>query len=137
MDDADSPQIGVVLNNLTSEESYEIKDEAVKTDFHAPSGVLLTPLAKGTTKVQVVANLDPRIAFVPEWLIDIAVRNLAFLIILRIRKAVEIVKADPEYHKRMQDPLNDFYNHIRKRIKESLPGEYIVEARADSSEPNS
>ena len=123
MDDPDRPQIGVILNNLSSEAENGVKDDSVKTDFYAPSGVLLTPLGDGRTKVQVVVNLDPKIALVPDWLIDLAVRNLAFLIILQFRKAVEIVKQDPEYLKRMADPGNEFYAHIKRRIRESLPDE--------------
>ena len=121
--DAMEPQIGVMLNNLTSETDNGVQDEAVKTTFHEPSGILLTPLPSGATRVQVVVNVDPQISLVPDWLIDFAVRNLAYLIILQIRKAVEIVKADPEYHKRMTDADNEFYNHIKKRISESLPSE--------------
>ena len=123
MDDPEGAQIGVILNNLTSEADYNIVDEGTKTHFHPPSGVLLTPLGEGKTKVQIVVNLDPQIAFIPDWLIDIAVRNLAYLIMLQIRKAVEIVKQDPEYHKRMVDPESIFYNHIKRRIRESLPEE--------------
>lgn len=123
MDDPDSPHIGVIMNNLTSETENGVTDDSVKTDFHPPSGVLLTPLGQGTTKVQVVVNLDPKIALVPDWLIDFAVRNLAFLIVLQFRKAVEIVKRDPEYQKRMADPENEFYAHVRRRITESLPQE--------------
>ncbi len=68
-------------------------------------------------------NLDPKIDLVPDWLIDFGVRNLAFLIILAIRRAVEIVKSDADYHSRMTDPTSPFYNHIRRRISESLPEE--------------
>lgn len=68
-------------------------------------------------------NVDPQIAVVPTWLIDFAVRNLGFLILLAIRRAVNIVKEDPEYHTRMTDPDNSFYQHIRRRITASIPGE--------------
>ena len=100
-------------------------DESTKADFHSPSGVLLTPLGGGKTRVQICVQLDPKIELVPDWLIDFAVRNLAFLILLAIRRAVEIVKSDPEYHSRMTDPKNSFYNHIRRRIAESLPEECV------------
>ncbi len=102
---------------------YGVVDDSTKTDFHPPSGVLLTPLGGGRTRVQICVNLDPKIELVPDWLIDFAVRNLAFLILLAIRRAVEIVKSDEEYHKRMTDPNNTFYNHIRRRISESMPQE--------------
>ena len=133
MDDPTGAQIGVILSNLSSEAEYKVVDEGTKTIFHPPSGVLLTPLGDGTTKVQIVVNLDPQISFIPDWLIDIAVRNLAYLIMLQIRKAVEIVKNDPEYRKRMTDPDSAFYNHIKRRIRESMPDEakYIP---ADSSD---
>lgn len=85
----------------------------------------MTPLGGGITRVQICVNLDPKIDLVPDWLIDFAVRNLAFLILLAIRRAVEIVKNDPEYHSRMTDPKNAFYNHIRRRISESLPEESV------------
>ncbi len=125
MDDVKSPQIGVIFKNLDSEEQYNIVDDAVKTKFFSPSGVLLTPVGDGRTKLQVVVNLDPQIALIPEWLIDIAVRNFAYLIVLQIRKAVDIVKSDPEYTRRMLDPENAFYNHVKRRIRESLPGEAV------------
>lgn len=123
MDDPDGAQIGVIMNNITSESEYNIQDTGVKTNFHPPSGVLLTPLGDGRTMVQIVVNVDPQITLVPDWLIDIAVRNLAYLILLQIRKAVEIVKSDPEYQKRMTDPTSEFYQHIKRRIRESLPSE--------------
>jgi hypothetical protein len=123
MDDPGGAQIGVIMNNLTNEAEYDIRDPGVKTNFHPPSGILLTPIRDGRTMVQIVVNLDPQIALVPDWLIDIAVRNLAYLILLQIRKAVEIVKSDPEYQKRMTDPNSDFYAHIKRRIRESLPAE--------------
>ena len=85
----------------------------------------MTPLGGGKTRVQICVNLDPKIELVPDWLIDFAVRNLAFLILLAIRKAVEIVKNDPDYHARMTDPKNAFYNHIRRRINESIPEESV------------
>jgi hypothetical protein len=88
--------------------------------------------------VQICVNLDPKIHIVPSWLIDFAVRNLAFLILLAIRRAVVIVEEDPEYMKRMTDPTNEFYNFLRRRIHESLPTESqfvpSVRMRENSSE---
>ena len=123
MDDTEEAQIGVIISNRTNEAEFNISPTGVKTHFHPPSGILLTPLDDGRTRVQIVVNLDPQIALIPEWLIDIAVRSLAYLIILQFRKAVEIVKSDPEYHKRMTSQDSDFYNHIKRRIRESLPNE--------------
>jgi len=72
---------------------------------------------------------------------DFAVRNLAFLILLSIRRAVEIVKEDPEYMNRMTDGKNEFYAYVRKRIHESLPNEsqYVPDPvdTLDSSTPKS
>lgn len=129
MDDPNGAQIGVILTNLTSEKDFKVEDDGVKTTFHSPSGVLLTPLGGGMTQVQIVVNVDPQIPLVPDWLIDFAVRNLAHLIILQVRKAVEIVKNDAGYTRRMRDPKNKFYNHIKRRIRESLPqeSEYLPE----------
>ena len=98
-------------------------DDAVKTTFYPTSGILLTPTTEGKTNVQIIVHVDPQIAIVPTWLVDFAVRNLGYLIIVAIRNAVEIVKADPEYHKRMADKENPFYTHIRRRISESIPTE--------------
>jgi hypothetical protein len=33
------------------------------------------------------------------------------------------VEDDPEYMKRMTNPNNEFYNYVRRRIRESLPQE--------------
>ena len=116
---------------MNSESEYSLTDEAVKTTFHAPSGILLTPLAGGKTSVQIVVHVDPQIALVPNWLIDFAVRNLGYLIVIAIRRAVEIVKEDPEYNVRMTDSKNEFYMHIRQRITNALPDEikYIPKLR--------
>jgi hypothetical protein len=125
MDDAENPQIAVILNNLTSEQDNGVEDSGVKTTFYAPSGVLLSPLGGGRTRVQIVVNVDPQIPLVPDWLIDFAVRNLAFLIIYQIRHAVEIVKKDEEYQRRSMDGSSAFYNHVKRRFRESWPQEAI------------
>lgn len=125
MDDKENPQIAVILNNLTCEEDYGVEDPGVKTTFYDPSGILLTPLGAGKTRVQIVVNVDPQIPLVPDWLIDLAVRNLAFLIVYRIRAAVEIVKDDDEYMQRSNDPQSAFYEHLRRRFRESWPDEPI------------
>ena len=99
-----------------------------------PSGFLLTPKGEGKTHVVILANIDPQIALVPDWLIDIAVRNLAYLILVAIRKAASHVKGEA-YQVRMTDPNNPFFNHIRKRINESMPEEakYVVPVRISNS----
>ena len=125
MDDKANPQIAVILENLASEEEWGLNDPGVKTTFFEPSGILLSPLGGGRTRVQIVVNVDPQIPFVPAWLIDFAVRNLAFLIIYRIRHAVEIVKHDAVYKERSMDPLSAFYNHIKRRFRESWPEEAV------------
>ena len=121
MDDA-NPQIGVIMNDLTNEGEHGVVDDSVKTTFHPPSGVLLTPLESGRTKVQVVVNVDPQIALMPDWLIDFAVRNLAFMIIVRIRTAAEIVKSDPEYRSRMTEKTTRFTTTSSGESTNRCPG---------------
>jgi hypothetical protein len=70
---------------------------------------------------------------VPEWLVDFAVRNLAFLILVTIRKASELVMKGEEYRSRMTDSENPFYAHLKKRFAESMPDElkHFPEVPAD------
>lgn len=98
-------------------------ESAVRAKFEAPSGILLTPIGDGVTRTQICINVDPDISVVPSWLIDFGVRHLAYLIVVAIRRAVEIVKGDPEYARRMSDESSEFYNHVRRRLRESLPSE--------------
>ncbi|CAK0847747.1 unnamed protein product [Prorocentrum cordatum] len=86
------------------------------------SGVIITPAeVAGTedTLVQVIVCVDPKMS-VPRWLINVAVRNFCFLVMLQVRRAVAATRL-PEHLRVTTDPENSFYAFIRRRMAESLP----------------
>ncbi|KAF4672643.1 hypothetical protein FOL47_000273 [Perkinsus chesapeaki] len=103
---------------------------AVVCDILEPSGIVCTPYDNGKTYVQIVEHLDPHISYIPAWLLDLVVRNMCYMILAKVRSAVEIVKK-PCYQERMRDPNNAFYMYIRKRIEEDMPEEMIYVPPAD------
>mmetsp|Transcript_16919 Transcript_16919/g.16790 ORF Transcript_16919/g.16790 Transcript_16919/m.16790 type:complete len:114 (-) Transcript_16919:57-398(-) len=99
-----------------------LEDSSIPCDIINDSGIVLTPCGNGTTFMQCIVHLDPHLSFVPDWFIDLVARNFCFLIIEKVRSAVEIVKT-PAYQDRMRDPNNAFYMYIRRRIEEDMPEE--------------
>ncbi len=76
------------------------------------SAIVLTPEGKHSTYAQILVNVVPLIAFAPQWLVNLAFKNLAFLILLKIRSAKEVT-ASPVYKDRHMDPNNEFYDFIK------------------------
>ncbi|KAF4693457.1 hypothetical protein FOZ60_010875 [Perkinsus olseni] len=108
---------GMSYEPLVKEEDMPVPDRgAVVCDILEPSGIVLTPCEDGRTFVQMVEHLDPHISYIPAWLLDLVVRNMCYMILARVRSAVEIVKK-PCYQERMRDPNNAFYMYIRMRIR--------------------
>ncbi|KAF4736279.1 hypothetical protein FOZ63_010765, partial [Perkinsus olseni] len=119
---------GMSYEPLVKEEDMPVPDRgAVVCDILEPSGIVLTPCEDGRTFVQMVEHLDPHISYIPGWLLDLVVRNMCYMILARVRSAVEIVKK-PCYQERMRDPNNAFYMYIRMRIEEDMPEEmkYVI-----------
>eukprot|EP01065_Artemidia_motanka_P046564 TRINITY_DN7080_c3_g1_i1.p1 TRINITY_DN7080_c3_g1~~TRINITY_DN7080_c3_g1_i1.p1 ORF type:complete len:449 (+),score=72.99 TRINITY_DN7080_c3_g1_i1:36-1349(+) len=87
------------------------------------SGVVLTPKG-GRTFVQILLNIDFKLVL-PGWLQDGAFRNLAFLLLERMRAAALKVPTSPEYHRRYAHPDSAFYKWIRERIAMYMPEEEI------------
>ena len=59
------------------------------------SGFVLTPgevAGKEHSFCQVALVIDPKMV-VPPWLINLAVRNLAFMVMLELRKAVKVTRS--------------------------------------------
>ncbi|CAD7963627.1 unnamed protein product [Amoebophrya sp. A25] len=91
-----------------------------------PNAAPLPPNAGRMTKgchLQVMINLAPRIGSLPEWLINACFRNLAFQIFGQVREAEKLCDGDLCYKDRQQDPHNSFYSFIKRRIRDSVPGQ--------------
>ena len=121
LDDEDNKQVAVIMTSVEHDGAPE-RGDVVRALVSAPSGVLLTPLGNGHTFVSIVVHVDPKIGTIPSWLIDLVVRNFAYLCLVAIRSASAQVKEDV-YQTRMRDPFNPFYMHLRRRIEESMPEE--------------
>jgi hypothetical protein len=65
-------------------------DDVVRMEVGGVSGVVLTPNPDGSTFVQIAMTMDPHMN-VPSWLINLAVRNFAFLILYALRGATKKV----------------------------------------------
>ncbi len=122
----------LVLSSFENEENTE--DEMTAT-VYPPSGILLTPIESGEdsenencekvpkTLVQVVVFVDAHIDYIPEWLVNAAVDQLAFLILKQIRVSVKMVENSEKYQSIFTDPGNGFYNYLRKRFAEDMEDE--------------
>lgn len=91
------------------------------------SGVIITPAEVANTTftyVQLIAVIDPKM-HVPRTLVNLAVRNLCFLIMVQIRRAVAVTRS-PAHLAITSDPSNRFYAFIRRRMAENLPNEFAL-----------
>ena len=131
LDEPDCKQIVVLMTSI-DHETVPRADDAVRAEVLTPSGLLLTPKGDGTTDVCIIMNIDPKVEVIPSWLIDLAVRNLAYLILVAIRTASAVVK-DDSYQRRMRDGSHPFYAFLRKRLAESMPEELDYVPAIDTS----
>ena len=131
LDEPDCKQIVVLVTSIEHDKA-PIGEYLVRADVIAPSGLLLTPRGDGTTDVCIIMNINPKVDVIPVWLIDLAVRNLAYLILVAIRAASSVVK-DEAYQERMRDVSHPFYSFLRKRLAESMPNQLQYLPEIDSS----
>lgn len=97
----------------------------IRIDLGEGSCVCLTPSATcaSVTKITAVTRVDPKMQFIPDWLLNAVNRMFAFMIIEGVRQAVDILERDDRYSKRYLDPGNEFYNYLRRRIREEIPAQ--------------
>lgn len=124
MDVDENKQVAVLLQTIDKEKEYGITygdDGFVKMRFEGAVGFLLSPKPDGTTFLQFCNHVDPGIRIVPQWLIELLLKRVAYMVVARVRRAVEIVRDNEEFMNRVCDPESPFYNHVRKRLTEALP----------------
>ena len=121
MDDEENKQIAVLLASIDHPDA-PVTDDVVRAEVSPPSGILLTPLGGGSTCVCIVVNVNPKLTVIPSWLIELAVRNFAYLCLVAIRNASAQVQGEV-YQSKMRNRHDPFYMHLRKRIAESMPEE--------------
>eukprot|EP00746_Dinoflagellata_sp_MGD_P027502 gnl/MRDRNA2_/MRDRNA2_164934_c0_seq1.p1 gnl/MRDRNA2_/MRDRNA2_164934_c0~~gnl/MRDRNA2_/MRDRNA2_164934_c0_seq1.p1 ORF type:complete len:446 (+),score=83.40 gnl/MRDRNA2_/MRDRNA2_164934_c0_seq1:155-1492(+) len=93
------------------------------------SGLSLTPSEVLTnapdgfegTFMQIMVSIDVKMT-VPKWLLNLAIRQLSPMILVRIGDAVKLTLKEV-YQSRMCDPANPFYALVRRRLAEALPGQ--------------
>jgi hypothetical protein len=100
------------------EQSAENEDKSIVTaSLLEGSGFnLKCSASKGECDICIVAHCDAKIGWIPEWLINIAVRNLAHMILAKIQEASQILSSEVVYKKRISDKESPFYNHLRSRF---------------------
>ncbi|CAE8638299.1 unnamed protein product [Polarella glacialis] len=123
----DAPQQVVVL--LDSRHAQLNCPESVDdwSKVHTPadlwdSGVVITPAEVAGTKhtmVQIIAVMDPKMAL-PRSLVNLVVRNVCFLIMVQLRRAVAVTR-EKEHLEITTDPSNPFYAFLRRRMAENMP----------------
>ena len=116
----------VVLMETPGKEGYpgcEIPPAARKTTRAEllPCGFTLEPVegAPWRTKCCTSLAIDPKMT-VPDWLSTLVVKGFACMFLEQLRKAVEIVKTDEDYHAVMSSD-HPFYNWFRGRVDEVWP----------------
>ncbi|CAD7936370.1 unnamed protein product [Amoebophrya sp. A120] len=110
------------------------------------SFMFLTPMdTRSPTKkacyLQCVINLAPHVSSgCPEWLVNAAFRNLAFMIFEQIRNSKQIVAASV-YKDRNMNPEDPLYAHLKERILHEIPQQgcpvnvYLPEGLESGAEP--
>eukprot|EP00929_Paragymnodinium_shiwhaense_P027397 TRINITY_DN16092_c0_g1_i2.p1 TRINITY_DN16092_c0_g1~~TRINITY_DN16092_c0_g1_i2.p1 ORF type:complete len:399 (-),score=82.76 TRINITY_DN16092_c0_g1_i2:17-1213(-) len=133
MTEEDTPQqVAVLLDcNLAQNNCSEKISDVVSGDAMPvllwDSGVIITPAEVAGTKhtlMQIIIVADPKM-YVPRWLVNLAVRNFCYLLMVQIKKAIRVTRTE-EYLSATADPTNQFYAFIRRRLKESLPAQYAA-----------
>jgi hypothetical protein len=73
------------------------------------------------TFVQIMCSVDPKLTMVPVWLINMVMRNFAFLILVQLRTTATTVQGTV-YEQRIQKN-REFYGFVERRMAECLPEE--------------
>jgi len=88
-------------------------------------GFEITPISYDRLKVRVVANVDPRMTFIPSWLLNWVVRKLAMGLFEKIITVARNLKGS-EFEKHVNDPLKaDFYKWLQSKLNEYFKGASI------------
>eukprot|EP01065_Artemidia_motanka_P051178 TRINITY_DN8941_c0_g1_i1.p1 TRINITY_DN8941_c0_g1~~TRINITY_DN8941_c0_g1_i1.p1 ORF type:complete len:491 (+),score=160.45 TRINITY_DN8941_c0_g1_i1:57-1529(+) len=116
-------QVVIMLNSVTSSSECDVpspKNGAVRIDLFEGSGIVLSRGKRpGGCFVQAVMRIDPKM-MVPDWLLNLSNRQLAYIFIHQVRRAVELVKGE-QWRERYCNPDNAFYSYMRRRILADLP----------------
>eukprot|EP00993_Chasmostoma_nieuportense_P002369 NODE_3170_length_1017_cov_42.633708_g3026_i0.p1 GENE.NODE_3170_length_1017_cov_42.633708_g3026_i0~~NODE_3170_length_1017_cov_42.633708_g3026_i0.p1 ORF type:complete len:337 (-),score=111.26 NODE_3170_length_1017_cov_42.633708_g3026_i0:6-980(-) len=120
-------QIVVLLNSVEEFPGAVVPPEGADVVRAAMqlSGVILTPTlhsdgGAGRTFLQLQLCVDPKLAYMPQWVLDMFVKNIMFVFIPYIRKEVkEVSKPGSVYaDRRARHP--ELYEYLRRRMQECL-----------------
>ncbi len=98
--------VAIVFHSLPETETETV-------EVLRPSGVVLTKKTENVTEMKVLVKADPKF-YIPEWLVELAVKHLAFLIVQEIEKASQRVGENPAYRERMEKDEWGFYAQLKK-----------------------
>lgn len=115
IDCLDDGYIAILCNSLADEIVPDAAPGAVRNIVMPPSGIIIRPVNQDHTRLEVVYTVDPRIPFVPEWLLNLVLGSIATSIVDVLKNSAAIVERD-EYQTRINDPENAYYNHLRSRM---------------------
>ncbi|KAL0476596.1 hypothetical protein AKO1_006092 [Acrasis kona] len=83
------------------------------------SGIKITPMSENQTHVTLIANVDPRISYIPGWVMNGMTHNFAYLVLAKLRTVAAQVPHS-EYADRIKN--NIIYTDIRERMEMYFKG---------------
>ena len=103
-------------------------------------GLFLRPRGPNHTHVIQVVTIDPRISFLPKWLIDWVIVNFAYKVLTRLERHAQNYERGGSLHHRIQAEVSsDVYAEVRRRLLELQnydPGEAASGNGGADEQPN-
>eukprot|EP01004_Peranema_trichophorum_P005332 NODE_4195_length_1209_cov_42.752302_g3697_i0.p1 GENE.NODE_4195_length_1209_cov_42.752302_g3697_i0~~NODE_4195_length_1209_cov_42.752302_g3697_i0.p1 ORF type:complete len:342 (+),score=57.19 NODE_4195_length_1209_cov_42.752302_g3697_i0:53-1078(+) len=138
-------QIVVLIESVTSFPGAQVppEDKTYVRTWMKSSGIILTPALPNEnesgatsqrTHVQLVYCADPKMAYMPVWLMNMFMRNMVFVFLPAMRHKAKQVSRSEEYKKRIEGNP-ELYGFIKRRMQECLQHELNVEASTEPETP--
>ncbi len=77
-------------------------------------GVYIEYISKDKCRLRILANGSPQLKIIPQWLINLVTRKMAYTVLLKLKKIFHTVK-DLGHDKRIADNKH-FYDKVRARL---------------------
>ncbi|GAM22793.1 hypothetical protein SAMD00019534_059680 [Acytostelium subglobosum LB1] len=90
----------------------DVPTKTVRVDTKI-SGFVMQPISPTQTFVQVVSLTDPKMAFIPYWLLNFITNQFAHYLFVSLRRQTKSVASSPVYQERIK--TNPLYNELKDK----------------------
>lgn len=80
------------------------------------TGILLQPISPTKTKLIGISNLDPKLAIVPYWLINLVTKQIVYFLFQEFEKKSIQVSTSEEFQKRIREKP-EIYQDLKQRLE--------------------